>query len=84
MDLSKARHIQYLCGTLIVIGTLLAIFGVVRSGSLLLALGTAAFSVTEFRRTREERAGKRKIEIILPLLISIGLFVVALTLPHAK
>jgi len=62
------------------LGAALAIFGFVRSGGIILALAMGAISY--FRFKSEEN--KRQIEILLPLLLSLTLFVVALTLPHGK
>ena len=62
------------------IGVALAIIGFVRSGGIILALAMGAISY--FRFKSEEN--KRQIEILLPLLLSLTLFVVALTLPHGK
>jgi hypothetical protein len=61
-------------------GTLAGIFGAVRSGALLLSVGTAVYVFDQYRRSK----AKRRVELYLPLLISLVLFVVALTLPHAK
>jgi uncharacterized membrane protein YjjP (DUF1212 family) len=61
-------------------GTLAGVFGAVRSGALLLSVGTAVYVFDQYRRSK----AKRRVELYLPLLISLVLFVVALTLPHAK
>ncbi|CAB4750663.1 unannotated protein [freshwater metagenome] len=65
---------------IIVLGVLLGIFNVVRTGALLLALGTGVIAITKYLRSNRHR----KIELILPVGMAILLFVVALTLPHAK
>jgi predicted nucleic acid-binding Zn ribbon protein len=65
---------------LIVLGVLLAIFGAVRTGALLIALGTEFVAITKYLRSNRHR----KIELILPGAMALLLFVVALTLPHAK
>ena len=65
---------------LIIVGVGDAIFGQVRTGSVLLAIGTAGFSFLRFREAEK----KRRIELFLPLLLASLLFVVALTLPHAR
>jgi hypothetical protein len=62
------------------IGLILGIAGVVRTGSILIALGTG--SIATFNFLKEGK--RRKIEFILPLAVALLLFVVALTLPHAK
>ena len=71
---------KYLAISLITVGTLLGVLGFVRSGSVLIALGAAGFSFLQYLRSTT----KRNIEIILPLLFTLMLFVAALTLPHAK
>ena len=65
---------------LIAIGILLGIFNVVRSGALAIAAGTGIIVITKYLRSNRHR----KIELILPIGMAILLFVVALTLPHAK
>lgn len=57
-------------------GVLAGAFGLVRTGSLLIALGTGFFAISQ--------RGKRKIELYLPLSISISLFALALALPHGR
>jgi hypothetical protein len=66
--------------SLIIVGVLLGIFGFVRSGALVLSIGSAC--VTYLRYSFSQK--KRKIELVLPLALSLTLFVVALTLPHGK
>mgnify|MGYP000735830380 CR=1 FL=1 len=65
---------------LVIAGVVSAIFGTVRSGSVLLALGTAGYAYLRYREAEK----KRRIELFLPLLLAALLFVVALTLPHAR
>ena len=64
----------------ITLGLVLGIFGVVRTGSILIALGSATIASVNFLKQEK----KRKIEFILPVALALLLFVVALTLPHAK
>ena len=64
----------------IALGLILGIFGVVRTGSILIALGSATIASVNFLKQEK----KRKIEFILPVALALLLFVVALTLPHAK
>jgi hypothetical protein len=66
--------------TLVAIGVVAGIAGAVRTGSVLIAVGAATYTATQYSRSET----KRKIELVLPLLIALLLFVVALTLPHAK
>jgi hypothetical protein len=64
----------------VLIGSLLGIFNVVRTGALFIALGTSLLVTIAFLRSNRHR----KIELILPIGVAVLLFVVALTLPHAK
>jgi hypothetical protein len=73
-------RIRILAYVLIVIGIFLGIFDVVRTGALLVATGTAVIATTKYLRSNRHR----KIELILPVGMALLLFVVALTLPHAK
>ena len=74
--MSKFRAVNLL---LIAVGVAIAIVGKVRSGSVLLALGTAGYTYLRYLEAEK----KRRIELFLPLLLALALFVVALTLPHA-
>jgi hypothetical protein len=73
-------QIRVLAYALIVLGIFLGIFGVVRTGALLVAAGTVVIATTKYLRSNRHR----KIELILPVGMALLLFVVALTLPHAK
>ena len=64
----------------VIIGVLAAALGAVRTGGVLISL--SASIVISIRYARSPR--HRRIEIILPGAICALLFVVALTLPHAK
>ena len=57
-------------------GVIVGALGLVRTGSLLIAVGTGLFAFSQ----REER----KIELYLPLAISISLFVLAVALPRGR
>jgi hypothetical protein len=63
---------------LIISGGALALFGKVRSGSLLLAVGMGAYAYSRYFILKM----KRRIELFLPLLIAGTLFIVSITLPH--
>lgn len=63
----RAANISILAG--IVIG----IVGFVRTGAILIALGTGVIALSQW--------GKRKMESYLPLAIAIGLLLLALALP---
>ncbi len=64
----------------IVVGVALAVFGKVRSGSILLALGLSAYTYLRYTIL----GMKRRIELFLPLGIAGVLLVVAFILPHAR
>jgi hypothetical protein len=61
---------------LVLAGVVLGIFGVVRGGSLFIAVGTAgiALKLRDFRR----------IEFYLPLALAVALFVLAIALPRGR
>ena len=73
-------RIQVLASILIAIGILFGIFDAVRTGAILLSMGTAVIATTKYLRSNRHR----KIELILPVGMAALLFVVALTLPNAK
>jgi len=73
-------RIRILAYVFIVVGIFLGIFDVVRTGALLVAVGTAVIATTKYLRSNRHRI----IELILPVGMALLLFVVALTLPHAK
>jgi hypothetical protein len=72
--------LRWLSIGLITIGVFGGAFGYVRSGSIVIAVGVAINSLNRFVRSTK----KRRVELIIPLGLAILLFVVALTLPHAK
>ena len=65
-------------GTSIIAGVVIGAFGAVRSGSLLIALGTAAIALAQFTHTSGRR---RIIECYFPLTIAGVLFALAVALP---
>lgn len=73
-------RIQVLASILIVLGILVGIFDAVRTGAILLSIGTGVIATTKYLRSNR----RRKIELILPVGMAVLLFVVALTLPNAK
>jgi hypothetical protein len=73
-------RIQVLASLLIVLGILFGIFDAVRTGAILLSIGTGVIATTKYLRSNR----RRKIELILPVGMAALLFVVALTLPNAK
>ena len=74
------NRLQVLAFILIFLGILFGIFDAVRTGALLLSVGTAVIAITKYLRSNR----RRKIELILPVGMAALLFVVALTLPNAK
>ena len=73
-------RVRVLAFILIGVGILLGIFDVVRTGALFLSVGTITIATNKYLRSNRHR----KIELILPVGMAALLFVVALTLPHAK
>ena len=65
---------------MIAVGVGLSVFDKVRTGSVLIALSTAVYTFLRYREAEK----KRRIELYLPLMLSALLFVVALSLPHAR
>lgn len=62
--------------SLVAAGVIAGALGLVRTGSLLIAIGTAIFALSQ--------RSQRKIELYLPLAISISLFVLAVALPRGR
>ncbi|CAB4601162.1 MAG: hypothetical protein F2586_00865 [Actinobacteria bacterium] len=73
-------RLRFSAYVIIVFGALLGIFGAVRTGAVLVAVATGVIAITKYLRSNRHR----KIEVILPVGMAVLLFVVALTLPHAK
>jgi hypothetical protein len=73
-------RIRALAFGFVFIGVLLGIFDAVRTGALFLSIGTIVIATTKYLGSNRHR----KIELILPVGMAALLFVVALTLPHAK
>jgi hypothetical protein len=73
-------RLRVLAFAFVIIGVLFGIFDAVRTGALFLSIGTIVIATTKYLRSNRHR----KIELILPVGMAALLFVVALTLPHAK
>jgi len=73
-------RIRVLAFILVFLGVLFGIFDAVRTGALFLSIGTIVIATTKYLGSNRHR----KIELILPVSMAALLFVVALTLPHAK
>jgi len=65
---------------IVTVGLIVAISGSVRTGSVIISLATATFSLARNSQLKV----KRNIELILPLMICIMLFGLALSLPNAR
>lgn len=57
-------------------GVLLGIMGIVRIGSMAIALGSVGVALS--------RASKRRIERYVPIIIAFLLFALAIALPHGR
>jgi hypothetical protein len=75
--LDQVRRISLV---VVVIGLIIGISGAVRTGSIILSLGASAFSLARYSQQKV----KRNIELILPIMICILLFGLALSLPNAR
>ncbi|MFM8869057.1 MAG: hypothetical protein ACKOFQ_02845 [Candidatus Nanopelagicus sp.] len=75
--LDQIRRISLL---VVAVGLIIGISGAVRTGSIILSLGASAFSLARFSQQKV----KRNIELILPIMICIMLFGLALSLPTAR
>jgi hypothetical protein len=60
----------------ILIGIALGIFGIVRGGSLFIAVGTAGMAI----KARHQR----KFDFYFPLFIAVALFALAIALPRGR
>jgi len=70
------RVISYSSYALVVAGIVVGALGLVRTGSLLIALGTGLFAISQ--------RAQSKIELYLPLAISLSLFMLAIALPRGR
>ncbi len=62
------------------LGLVIGMNGAVRTGSIILSLGASIIVIARYSQLKI----KRNIELFLPLMICIMLFVLALTLPNAR
>jgi hypothetical protein len=70
------RVLTIVSNVIIVIGIALGIFGIVRGGSLFIAVGTAGIAI----KARHQR----KFDFYFPMLIAIALFTLAIALPRGR
>ncbi len=61
---------------LVLIGVVLGVLGIVRGGSLFIAVGTAGLAL----KSRDFR----RIEFYIPLALAVALFVLAIALPRGR
>jgi len=71
--LDQVRRISLV---IVIVGLIIGISGAVRTGSIILSLGASAFSLARYSQQKV----KRNIELILPIMICIMLFGLALSL----
>ena len=71
---------RFIAIVLVVIGVTVGIFSAVRTCSILVSVGGAIYAYVAYTTS----ATKRTIELLIPLLFTVLLFAVSLTLPHAK
>lgn len=62
------------------LGLVIGMTGAVRTGSIILSLGASIIVIARYSQLKI----KRNIELFLPFMICIMLFVLALTLPNAR
>ena len=65
---------------IVAIGLVIGISGAVRSGSMILSIGAATFTLARYSQLKI----KRNIELILPIMICILLFGLAISHPNAR
>jgi len=75
--LDQTRRVSLI---IVAIGLVIGISGAVRSGSIILSIGAAAFTLARYSQLKI----KRNIELILPIMICILLFGLAISLPNAR
>ena len=64
----------------IILGLIIGMTGAVRTGSIILSLGASIFVIARYSQLKV----KRNIELFLPIMICIMLFLLALSLPNAR
>ncbi|MEI6294939.1 MAG: hypothetical protein WCO95_02645 [Actinomycetes bacterium] len=65
---------------LVVMGVTIGIFSAVRTCSILVAIGGALYAYIAYTTS----SPRRSIELLIPTGVTLLLFIVSLTLPHAK
>ena len=74
------RGWRFLAIAFVVIGVTIGIFSAVRTCSILVSIGGALYTYVAYTTG----VTKRTIELLVPMMFTILLFVVSFTLPHAK
>lgn len=64
----------------VLIGLIIGMTGAVKSGSIVLSLGASAFVLARYTQQKV----KRNIELLLPIMICVMLFILAFSLPNAR
>lgn len=64
----------------VLIGLIIGMTGAVRSGSIVISLGASAFVLARYTQQKV----KRNIELLLPIMICVMLFILAFSLPNAR
>ncbi|MEY4677401.1 MAG: hypothetical protein RI992_116 [Actinomycetota bacterium] len=64
----------------VLIGLVIGMTGAVRSGSIVLSLGASAIVLARYTQQKV----KRNIELLLPIMICVMLFILAFSLPNAR
>ncbi len=64
----------------VLVGLIIGMTGAVRSGSIVLSLGASAFVLARYTQQKV----KRNIELLLPIMICVMLFILAISLPNAR
>ena len=70
------RLLTLVSNVIVLVGITLGIFGIVRGGSLFIAVGTAGIAI----KARHQR----KFDFYFPLLLAIALFALAIALPRGR
>jgi hypothetical protein len=70
------RALTIISNVIILIGISLGVLGIVRGGSLFIAVGTAGIAI----KARHQR----KFDFYFPMLIAIALFALAIALPRGR
>ena len=76
----RLDQIRRVSQIIVAIGLVIGISGAVRSGSIVLSIGAAAFTLARYSQLKV----KRNLELILPIMICIMLFGLAISLPNAR